>query len=255
MERCDLMSHSFHLMMYAQNTQTITYYTGGIFAQILQVIAIVVIIVISVFCPPAGAGMFAGLAGAIGVTSALGIAIVNLVAGYLIGMALSIALKIIAKEVGGVFGAVLSVALIVAVTYLTGGFDSTGSTFLTVAKYAETLTSIASQVVSLSVGESMEKLQKSYNQLLDERDHFNELYKTRAEELEEAYNDLYNPIDARFLSYLNRLPEGGNQVQSSKIISPSSFFYASIQSQYNYDYLYHNDVSTFTNEQLTSGII
>lgn len=256
MERTDLLSHSFYLTFYAVSTQTITYYKGGVFKGFLKVIGVIIAVIITVVAPPAGAAFGSVLAGgAIG--TAIASTLANLFINYLVGMALSIALKFVIKIAGNdsTLAMILSAVVMVLATYATGGFNGALDSLSSTLKTAMKLSEIPAKLVDIYVSSAMQEINDSMNALGDRFNTLYNVYNDVSDRYDEILKSFNTGISTRFLVGLQHTESYGNSVASPWLLSPSAFYYAAIQGQYNFNSLYSNDVESFASNSLRIGLL
>ena len=256
MERTDLLSHSFHITFYAVSTQTISYYKGGVFKSFLKIIGVIIAVIIAVVAPPAGAAFGSILVGG-AVGSAIASTLANLFINYLVGMALSIALKFVIKIAGNdsTLAMILSAVVMIISTYITGGFNGAMDSLSAGLKTAMRLAEIPAKLVDVYVNAAMQDINKSFEQLQNRANAFYSVYDDVVDRYDEILKSFNSGISTQFLVGLQNTGSYGTATLSPWIMSPSAFYYAATQGQYNYNSLYSNEVESFVSNSLRLGVL
>jgi hypothetical protein len=256
LERTDLLSHSIWLNFYAQQTQTITYYKGGIFQSLLQILGIILVVVVSIIAPGAGGALLGSLGAGITGIGISGV-ISSLFANFLMGMALSIALKFIIKVAGkGTLGKILTAVFMIGMMWASGNFSGALDNFTSVIKTAVSLADVPFKIIEMSVAEGLEEVQGEFASLEALSREFSDIYETRADEFKQRLDEINEyGVTTDYLVGLQRMGRM-NSDATGRLLSPSAFYAGSLgESLYNYNILYHNDITDYVDRSRLIGSI
>lgn len=246
MNQVALLAHCMQLVFYAAEKHTITYYTSGWFGTFLQILAIVVLLVITIVSLGSQSGWTMPSMAA--VISAIGTSIAT-------GVALTIVLKIIASTVSNTYlKMALSLAAMVVAMYVGGGFDNFEFNFADIVK----LTNMGVESVNIYVGDTIATAQADIQGKLlaiqNQTTTLNESYSSISEEYSKILQSFNTSLDPTFMVSLSTDIEafGGN---AHKVFSPSFARTMMIDGYRSFDTLYQNPVEVFFNNVHTIGII
>lgn len=197
-----LYARSMHYVFNSRVVTKIKWYQRGAF----KVLMVIVAVVIAIWFPPAGAG---SLAAALGVTTAVGIAMVSIALSMIISFVAGLALKLFVKLVGGKLALIL--AVIIAIYAGAKAFNA-GS--IQGAPFAQELLQLSTGLTNAAGNKFMEDirdLQYDYEQFMD-------IIETEQEKLDKAkmeltYNNYLSPeiiFGEKPEDYYNRTVHSGN---------------------------------------------
>lgn len=244
LKQTELFVKSMQLSIYAAEVTHLEWYETEGFMVFIQVVAFVVMVVVTVVTLGAGTPLIAIIQQIL----------INMAIGALATIAL---MKLYEATDNEFLRAVLTVAIVVAAVYfqqsnMAGEFLNASQLISSVSNSAFSVISVGSQLITYGSQVSGILLAEEYEALNLEASSFEEKSTKKFKEISALQEDLESAVSVDFAAMLKRWVESGSYLESTDL-----FIYKAIQIQYDYDLLYDysNMKSAFYDNKLRLGVV